>query len=107
MTSSIPDRGQVTVRRDGHSGNAHRGKVVAFITDSRAVDRTTDHLKLTFVAEKPPPGHVFRPVVLMAAGARTDDFLENGEIRAAQISKFLGPSGNLRPDADNAGSMKP
>jgi hypothetical protein len=34
-------------------------KVVAFITDYRAVDRIIDHLKLRFVAEKPPPSHVF------------------------------------------------
>jgi len=25
------------------------------------------HLELTFVAEKPPPAHVFEPVALMAA----------------------------------------
>jgi len=30
-------------------------KVVAFITEYAAVDRIIDHLKLTFVAEKPPP----------------------------------------------------
>jgi hypothetical protein len=32
---------------------------VAFITDYAAVDRIIDHLKLTFVAEKPPPSQVF------------------------------------------------
>jgi hypothetical protein len=30
-------------------------KIVAFITDYPAVDRIIDHLKLRFVAEKPPP----------------------------------------------------
>jgi hypothetical protein len=49
-------------------------KVVAFITDYRAVDRIIDHLKLTFVAEKPPPSHVFQQVALMAAEERTDYF---------------------------------
>jgi len=34
-------------------------KIVAFISDYRAVDRIIDHLKLRFVAEKPPPAHVF------------------------------------------------
>jgi hypothetical protein len=34
-------------------------KVVAFITDYAAVDRIIDHLKLQFVAEKPPPSRVF------------------------------------------------
>jgi len=49
-------------------------KVVAFITDYRAVDRIIDHLKLTFVAEKPPPSHVFQQLALMAAEERTDYF---------------------------------
>ena len=42
-------------------------KVVAFITDYAAVDRIIDHLKLTFVAEKPPLSRVFTEVALMAA----------------------------------------
>ena len=32
-----------------------------------AVDRIIDHLKLRFIAEKPPPARVFTEVVLMAA----------------------------------------
>jgi hypothetical protein len=39
-------------------------KVVAFITEYAAVDRIIDHLKLTFVAEKPPPSHVIEQVAL-------------------------------------------
>jgi hypothetical protein len=42
-------------------------KVIAFITEYAVVDRIIDHLKLTFVADKPPPFHVFGQVVLMAA----------------------------------------
>jgi hypothetical protein len=42
-------------------------KVVAFLTEYAFVDRITEHLKLTFVAEKPPPVHVFEQVALMAA----------------------------------------
>jgi hypothetical protein len=42
-------------------------KVVAFITEYAVVDRIIQHLKLTFVAEKPPPAHVFEQVALMAA----------------------------------------
>ncbi|MGA2587753.1 MAG: hypothetical protein ABSF88_12120 [Candidatus Aminicenantales bacterium] len=42
-------------------------KVVAFITDYAAVDRIIDHLKLTFVAEKPPLSRVIEQVALMAA----------------------------------------
>jgi hypothetical protein len=42
-------------------------KVVAFITEYAVVDRIIDHLKLTFVAEKPPPSHVIEQVALMVA----------------------------------------
>jgi len=38
------------------------------------ITKRGDHLKLTFVAEKPPPSHVFRQVGLMAAEERTDYF---------------------------------
>jgi len=49
-------------------------KIVAFISDYRAVDRIIDHLKLRFVAEKPPPSHVFQQVALMAAREGRDYF---------------------------------
>jgi hypothetical protein len=49
-------------------------KVVAFITAYPAVDRIIDHLKLRFVAEKPPPSHVFQQIALMAAEVRTGYF---------------------------------
>jgi hypothetical protein len=39
----------------------------AFITEYAVVDRIIDHLKLTFVAPKPPPSHIFEQVTLMAA----------------------------------------
>jgi hypothetical protein len=42
-------------------------KIVAFITEYAVVDRIMEHLKLTFVAAKPPPCHVFEQVALMAA----------------------------------------
>jgi hypothetical protein len=42
-------------------------KVVVFVKDYAAVDRIIDHLKLTFVADKPPPPHAFEQVALMAA----------------------------------------
>ena len=55
-----------------------RMKVVAFITEvalmeamrtskAAVVDRIIDHLKLRFVAAKPPPPHVFEQVALPAA----------------------------------------
>jgi len=49
-------------------------KVVAFITDYPAVDRIIDHLKLRFVAEKPPPSQVFQQVALMASEESTEYF---------------------------------
>jgi hypothetical protein len=44
-----------------------RMKVVAFLTEYAVVDRIIRHLGLTFVAEKPPPVHVFETVALAAA----------------------------------------
>ena len=49
-------------------------KVIAFITDYQAVGRIIEHLKLRFVAEKPPPSRVFEQVALMAAEERMDYF---------------------------------
>jgi len=49
-------------------------KVVAFITDYAAVDRIIDHLKLTFVAEKPPPSWVIEQVALMAVEEQAEYF---------------------------------
>jgi hypothetical protein len=42
-------------------------KVVAFITEVAVVDRIIDHLKLGFVADRPPPSPVFEQVALPAA----------------------------------------
>jgi hypothetical protein len=39
----------------------------AFLTEPAVVDRIIRHLKLTFVAEKPPPAPVFEQVALTAA----------------------------------------
>jgi hypothetical protein len=48
--------------------------IVAFITDDQVVDRIVDHLKLTFVAEK-PPSRVSTEVALMVAEQRMEYFL--------------------------------
>jgi acetone carboxylase gamma subunit len=42
-------------------------KVVAFITDFPVVERIINHLKLSFVAAKPPPPCIAYQEVLMAA----------------------------------------
>jgi hypothetical protein len=42
-------------------------KIIAFIKEYAVADRIIDHLKLTFVAERPPPTHLVYQEVLMAA----------------------------------------
>ena len=42
-------------------------RVVAFLTEYAVVDWIIRHLELTFVAERPPPAHVFEQVALTAA----------------------------------------
>lgn len=49
-------------------------KVFAFITDSQSVGQIKNHLKLTFVAEKPPPSRVFKQAALMADEERNKYF---------------------------------
>jgi hypothetical protein len=49
-------------------------KVIAFITDHAVVDRIIDHLKLRFIAEKPPPSRVFTQVALMDAEQSAEYF---------------------------------
>ena len=51
-----------------------RMKVVAFITEYIVVDRIIDHLKLRFIAEKPPPAQIFTEVALMAGEERAEYF---------------------------------
>jgi len=41
-------------------------KVIAFLTEYAVVDRIISHLKLTFVAERPPPPHLAYQEHLMA-----------------------------------------
>ena len=42
-------------------------KVIAFLMEYAVVDRIIGHLKMTFVAERPPPPHLAYQEVLMAA----------------------------------------
>jgi hypothetical protein len=53
------DAGNGTVETESH----------LIITDYAVVDRIINHLKLTFVAERPPPPHMVYQEVLMAAEA--------------------------------------
>jgi len=49
-------------------------KVVAFITEYTVVDRIIDHLKLTFIAEKPPPSRVYTEIALTEAEGPAECF---------------------------------
>jgi hypothetical protein len=49
-------------------------KVIAFLTDYAMVDRIINHLKLTFVAERPPPPQIAYQEVLMAAEVGSEYF---------------------------------
>jgi hypothetical protein len=49
-------------------------KVVAFIIDYAGVDQIIDHLKLSFVAAKPPPPRIAYQELLMAAEAGSEYF---------------------------------
>jgi hypothetical protein len=49
-------------------------KVVAFITDFAVVDKIIDHLKLSFIAERPPPPQVAFQEYLVAAEAPAEYF---------------------------------
>ena len=46
-----------------------RMRIIAFLTDYAVVDRIIHHLKLSFVAAKPPPPHIAYQEFLMAAEA--------------------------------------
>jgi len=49
-------------------------KSIAFLTEHAVVDRIIDDLKLTFVADRPPPAQAAFQELLMAADPPVDDF---------------------------------
>jgi hypothetical protein len=87
--------------------------MIAFITEHSVEDRSIDHLKLTFVAAKPPPSHVFTEVALVEAEEngeyfyhpnmlfeldfRVIDIAERPEVycQCGQVGRFIGRRGNL------------
>jgi hypothetical protein len=50
-------------------------RIIFFLTDYAVVDRIINHLKLTFVAAKPPPSHLAYQELLMAAEPSAEYFL--------------------------------
>ncbi|MDH4271902.1 MAG: transposase [Candidatus Aminicenantes bacterium] len=49
-------------------------RIIAFLTDYAVVDRIINHLKLTFIADKPPPPQVAFQELLMAAETSAEYF---------------------------------
>ena len=49
-------------------------KVITFLADYSVVDRIINHLKLTFVADRPPPPHIAYQELLLAAETGAEYF---------------------------------
>jgi len=49
-------------------------RIIAFLTDYAVVDRIISHLKLSFVADRPPPPHIAYQELLMAAETSAEYF---------------------------------
>ena len=45
-------------------------KVISFIEDHKVIDKIIAHLKLIFMAERPPPSQVVQQELMMAAEER-------------------------------------
>ena len=80
-SSRIPRRGWAEMIRKVYEVNPMacpkcRGemRIIAFISDYTVVDRIIQHLKLTFVAERPPPPHIVSQEFLMAAETGAEYF---------------------------------
>jgi len=48
--------------------------IIAFIEDHKVIDKIIDHLKLPFMAERPPPSQGVQQELLMAAEERGEYF---------------------------------
>jgi hypothetical protein len=46
--------------------------IIAFIENHKVIDRIIAHLKLTFMAERPPPPQILQHELLMAAEERDE-----------------------------------
>lgn len=79
-------------------------RIIAFLTDNRAIDRTIDHLKLTFAAERPrPPEGAFQELLLAAnRGRRIFSVIvleprRRGPVDFRRFWAFLRPASLFRP----------
>jgi hypothetical protein len=50
-------------------------RIITFLTDYAVLDRTINHLKLSFIADRPPPPNIAYQELLMAAETSADYFL--------------------------------
>jgi len=48
--------------------------IVSFIEDHKVIDKIIAHLKLTFMAERPPPPQIIQQELLTAAEERGEYF---------------------------------
>jgi hypothetical protein len=48
--------------------------IISFIEDHKVIDKIIDHLKLSFIAERPPPPQVLQHELLMAAEEKREYF---------------------------------
>jgi len=80
-----------------HTGFNVHSRVRAKTKDYAVVDKIIDHLKLTFVADKPPPPHIAYQEVLMAADAPIYHFL-----RWREAKLVLERSSGLRSRKQNS-----
>ncbi len=51
-----------------------RMTIISFIEDLKVIDKIIAHLKLTFMAERPPPSQIVQKELLMAAEERSEYF---------------------------------
>ncbi|MFA4926624.1 MAG: acid--CoA ligase [Candidatus Aminicenantales bacterium] len=49
-------------------------KVISFLTDQAVVDKIINHLRLSFVANKPPPPHIAYQELLTAPESSAEYF---------------------------------
>jgi hypothetical protein len=75
-------------------------KVIAFLTDYAVVDRIINHLKLTFVVERPPPPQFAYQEILMAANPAATIFLNLSlpeKEKSGRFPALFGLSAGSRP----------
>jgi hypothetical protein len=84
-------------------------KVISFLTDYAVVDRIIHHLKLTFVADRPPPPHLAYQELLMAAETSANIFavLDIFFVHLLYSLTMAGGSNNGENATAPSGAKKP